>query len=129
VRHRSTKRRAGNELSTKLLRRVLEISTREGDLVFDPFGGSGTTYAAAQEMGRRWVGCEIGDCAPIVRRLRGEDADVAPPRRGDAAKGLTAQRRMRGARARLDPPQTDSPQSPALPPSPEAGRADGPDLG
>src|SRR5439155_26704289 len=47
VRHQSTKRRGANELSIKLLRRVLEISTKPGDLVLDPFGGGGTTYAAA----------------------------------------------------------------------------------
>lgn len=51
VRHRTTKTRAANELSIKLLRRVLEISSEPGDVVLDPFGG-GTTYAAAEEMGR-----------------------------------------------------------------------------
>jgi site-specific DNA-methyltransferase (adenine-specific) len=89
VRHRSTKRRSANELSIKLLRRVLEISTEPGDLVLDPFGGSGTTYAAAEEMHRHWLGIELGDCAPIIRRLRGEDANVPPKNRGDAAKGMT----------------------------------------
>lgn len=89
VRHRGTKRRSANELSVKLLRRVLEISSESGDLVFDPFGGSGTTYAAAEEMGRRWVGIEIGDTMPIVRRLRGERAEVAPKLLGDAGKGMS----------------------------------------
>jgi site-specific DNA-methyltransferase (adenine-specific) len=93
VRHQGTKRRGANELSIKLLRRVLEISTEPGDLVFDPFGGSGTTYAAAEEAGRSWVGCELGDSEPIIRRLRGEDAIVQPKLRGDAAKGMTAVRR------------------------------------
>lgn len=93
VRHRSTKRRGANELSMKLLRRVLEIGSHEGDLVFDPFGGSGTTYAACEEMKRRWVGCELGDVEPIIRRLRGEDAEVEPKRGGDAGKGIGAARR------------------------------------
>ena len=87
VRHRSTKRRAANELSIKLLRRVSEISTQPGDLVLGPFGGGGTTCAAAEEMHRHWIGIEIGDCEPIVRRLRGEPASVPPKRLGDAAKG------------------------------------------
>ena len=56
VRHSSTKRRAANELSIKLLRRVLDIATQPGDLVFDPFGGGGTTYVAAEEMHRHWIG-------------------------------------------------------------------------
>jgi site-specific DNA-methyltransferase (adenine-specific) len=89
VRHQGTKRRSANELSIKLLRRVVEISTGPGDLVFDPFGGSGTTYAAAEEMGRRWVGVEMGDTEPIVRRLRGEEADVLPKLLGDSGKGMS----------------------------------------
>jgi site-specific DNA-methyltransferase (adenine-specific) len=89
VRHQGTKRRSANELSIKLLRRLLEIGTGPGDVVFDPFGGSGTTYAAAEEMGRNWVGIELGDTEPIVRRLRGERADVPPKLLGDSGKGMT----------------------------------------
>lgn len=69
VRHRSTKNRPANELSIKLLRRVLEISTQPGDLVLDPFGGGGSTYEAAEEMHRHWIGCELQDCEPIIDRL------------------------------------------------------------
>ncbi len=87
VRHLSTKRRDANELSIKLLRRVLEISSQPGDLVLDPFGGSGTTYVAAEEMHRHWIGMELGDCRPIVDRLKGEDAKLQPRNLGDAGKG------------------------------------------
>lgn len=96
VRHRSSKKRGANELSIKLLKRVLEIASEPGDLVLDPFGGSGTTYAAAEEMHRHWIGVELGDCGPIVRRLRGEEAGVGSPGRGDAAKGMTRARRLEG---------------------------------
>jgi site-specific DNA-methyltransferase (adenine-specific) len=88
VRHASTKRRDANELSTKLLQRVLEISTEPGDVVLDPFGGSGTTYAVAEQMKRRWLGVEIGDTEPIVRRLKGEQANLTPKNLGDSGKGL-----------------------------------------
>ena len=87
VRHQSTKRRSANELSPKLLWRALEIGTQPGDMVFDPFGGSGTTYAVAEEMDRHWTGIELGDTEPIVRRLRGEQADVLPKLAGDAGRG------------------------------------------
>jgi site-specific DNA-methyltransferase (adenine-specific) len=87
VRHRSTKRRGANELSAKLLQRVLEISSEVGDLIFDPFGGSGTTYFVAEQMKRRWIGTELGDIDPIIRRLRGEKPQVKRPNRGDAGKG------------------------------------------
>lgn len=80
VRHKSTKHRQGNELSVKLLKRVLEISTNPNDLVLDPFGGGGSTYEAAERMGRRWVGCEIQDCEPIVSRLN----CIQPPMRAQS---------------------------------------------
>jgi len=87
VRHAQTKRRGANELSEKLLRRVLDISTEPGDLVLDPFGGSGTTYAVAEAMHRHWIGTELGDVDPIIRRLDGEAAKFDLPNRGDAGKG------------------------------------------
>lgn len=43
----------------RLLERVIHIATNPGDVVLDVFAGSGTTAAAAQKMGRRWVTCEL----------------------------------------------------------------------
>ena len=43
----------------RLLRRALLASTREGDLVFDPFCGSGTTAVAVKELNRAFVGAEL----------------------------------------------------------------------
>lgn len=45
----------------QLIKRILEISTNEGDLVLDSFLGSGTTAAVAHKMGRKWIGIELGD--------------------------------------------------------------------
>jgi len=42
-----------------LLERMVAIGSRPGDLVLDPFMGSGTTGVAAKRMGRRFAGCEI----------------------------------------------------------------------
>jgi site-specific DNA-methyltransferase (adenine-specific) len=44
----------------KLVRRTPLASTQEGDLVFDPFCVSGTTAVAAKELGRFFVGAELG---------------------------------------------------------------------
>ncbi|WP_448070816.1 site-specific DNA-methyltransferase [Georgenia yuyongxinii] len=43
----------------RLMERVIQIATAEGDIVLDVFGGSGTTAAVAHKMGRRWVTSEI----------------------------------------------------------------------
>jgi site-specific DNA-methyltransferase (adenine-specific) len=43
----------------RLVRRALLASTREGDLVFDPFTGSGTTAVTAKELNRAFVGAEL----------------------------------------------------------------------
>ena len=63
----------------RLIKRVLEISTKEGDLVLDSFLGSGTTAAVAHKMGRRWIGVELGNhcyanCQPRMKMvIDGED--------------------------------------------------------
>lgn len=54
-----------------LIRRILESCTREGDLCGDFFGGSGTMAAAAADLGRRWVSCDVGRLATVnsLKRL------------------------------------------------------------
>jgi adenine-specific DNA-methyltransferase len=43
-----------------LLKRVIELSTKENDLVVDFFAGSATTQAVAQKLDRKWIGVEMG---------------------------------------------------------------------
>ncbi|WP_242313899.1 site-specific DNA-methyltransferase [Bacillus cereus group sp. BfR-BA-01355] len=75
VRHKSSKNRKFNELSIKLLDRVISMSTNQGNVVLDPFGGSGTTFAACELLGRRWIGFELGNCEIIKDRLENKDQD------------------------------------------------------
>lgn len=49
--------------SEGLIKRILTIGSKEGDLILDSFLGSGTTAAVAQKMGRRWIGVEMGNQA------------------------------------------------------------------
>jgi len=71
VRHAKYKKRNGaNELSIKLLDRIIEMSSEVGDMVFDPFGGSGTTYAVAEIKDRRWLGIELGPVEDIIARFK-----------------------------------------------------------
>lgn len=74
---------AGNAFDTpkpeRLIKRIIELATNPGDLVFDSFAGSGTTGAVAQKMGRRWIMVELGEhChTHVIPRLQkvidGED--------------------------------------------------------
>jgi site-specific DNA-methyltransferase (adenine-specific) len=68
VRHKRHKRRAANALSLKAMDRIISMASDPGSLVFDPFGGSGTTYAAAELLERRWIGSEL-HCADILARF------------------------------------------------------------
>jgi len=70
VRHsKYKKRKDSNELSIKLLDRIIELGSKEGDLVLDPFGGSGSTYAVCELKNRRWIGSEFGPIEQIIDRL------------------------------------------------------------
>lgn len=62
----------------KLLERIMKTSSNEGDLVCDFFGGSGTTAAVAERLGRRWITTDIGKPATLVMRKRLIDQEVKP---------------------------------------------------
>ncbi|WP_273278257.1 site-specific DNA-methyltransferase [Methanothrix soehngenii] len=54
----------------KLVSRIIEALTKEGDLVADFFCGSGTTGAVAERLGRRWIMCDLGRFAIHTSRKR-----------------------------------------------------------
>ena len=55
---------------TPLLERIIKASSNEGDLVFDPFCGSGTTGAVAEALGRRWIMADLGRFSIHTTRKR-----------------------------------------------------------
>lgn len=58
------------EKNLDMLKRIIEASSNPGDLVLDCFAGSGTTLVAADELGRQWIGADIGDESIKVIRDR-----------------------------------------------------------
>lgn len=62
-----------------LLNRIIEASSNEGGLVADFFCGSGTTIAAAEKLGRRWIGCDLGRWAVHISRKRLLNAEDCRP--------------------------------------------------
>ena len=55
-----------------LLRRIIQSSTNERDIVFDYFAGSGTTVAAAHKLNRKWIGIEMGEYIEriVLKRMK-----------------------------------------------------------
>ncbi len=64
----------------KLLAKIILASSNEGDFVFDPFLGSGTTAVTAKKLGRKYSGIEVDElyCCLAEKRLRaaGEDKSI-----------------------------------------------------
>ena len=74
VRHAKYKKRDANALPLKLMDRIVNLACDPGGVVLDPFGGSGTTYVAAELNGCRWIGCDL-DCSAIIERFGNLSAD------------------------------------------------------
>lgn len=61
----------------KLIAKLILASSNEGDLVFDPFMGSGTTAVTAKKLNRHYLGCEINEeyCLWAAKRLDMAESD------------------------------------------------------
>lgn len=62
------------EKPDSLLERVIKASSKEGDIVLDPFCGCGTTIVAAQRLNRKWIGIDITHLAITLIKNRLRDA-------------------------------------------------------
>ncbi len=86
IRHKRDRDHHPCQLPEKLMERILALTTRPGDVVFDPFAGTGTTAVVAKRLGRHFV---LTDCDPEYVRITQERlandqprARVARPRAG-----------------------------------------------
>lgn len=62
----------------KLLERIIAASSNENSIVADFFGGSGTTAAVAEKLGRRWITSDLGKPACMIMRKRLVDNEARP---------------------------------------------------
>ena len=77
----------------RLLNRIIEASSREGDLILDPFCGCGTAMVAAEQLGRRWAGIDITHLAiglveDRLRELNASARVIGAPEDMQAARDL-----------------------------------------
>jgi len=71
------------QMPENLLKRIIAVSTGAGDCVLDPFSGSGTTIAAAKQLGRDYVGVEISQ--KYVENAKKRLAELEKQHRGNGA--------------------------------------------
>jgi site-specific DNA-methyltransferase (adenine-specific) len=64
----------GCQMPEQLLGRIIRCCSNPSEIVLDPFGGSGTTFAVAKKLGRRWIGCELS--ADYVAKIKSRLADT-----------------------------------------------------
>lgn len=82
----------------ELLRKIVLSSSNQDSLIFDPFGGSGTTYAVAEAYGRRWIGTEYNTdyCSLIQERILDKQHLERIRSRKDEKDSLKRRKKLRG---------------------------------
>ena len=88
----------GCQMPEQLLGRIIRVSSNPGDVVLDPFAGSGTTLAVAKKLKRRWFGFELS--ANYVERI---EARLKAAQPGQALEGA-------------EEPKVSAPRTPRRPP-------------
>ena len=78
--------------------RIIRASSNPGDLVFDPFAGCSTTPLAAEDAGRRWMGCDVDGKAGEVLLERWAKRDGEPVIRGTIPRRTDIPRVSKGER-------------------------------
>jgi site-specific DNA-methyltransferase (adenine-specific) len=93
----------GCQMPEQLLGRIIRASSREDEIVLDPFGGSGTTLAVARKLGRRFIGLELSPA--YAERIEARLATVRPgdPLDGAAEPLKTAPATKDGRRLKATP--------------------------
>jgi site-specific DNA-methyltransferase (adenine-specific) len=98
----------GCQMPEQLLGRIIRTSSNPGDVVLDPFAGSGTTLAVAKKLGRRWIGCELSEEYVRAATERLDAVAEGNPLDGAADPIASAPSTANGRRLDDDAKSTDS---------------------
>jgi site-specific DNA-methyltransferase (adenine-specific) len=90
----------GCQMPEQLLGRIIRVSSNPGDLVLDPFGGSGTTLAVAKKLGRQWIGFELSSNYAAQIQARLDVTIIGQPLDGPEEPKFSAPPTPKGRRAR-----------------------------
>jgi site-specific DNA-methyltransferase (adenine-specific) len=93
----------GCQMPEQLLGRIIRACSNKGEVVLDPFGGSGTTLVAAKKLGRKWVGFELSANYAKLAQARLDAAKVGQPLRGAEEPKLSAPTTAAGKRRKQMP--------------------------
>jgi site-specific DNA-methyltransferase (adenine-specific) len=74
----------GCQMPEAVLGRIIRACSKPGDLVMDPFAGSGTTACVAKKLGRKWLTFELSSEYATRARERVDAAKVGEPLSGES---------------------------------------------
>jgi len=84
------KERVGHvtQLPLPLVERIVKVTSNPGDIILDPFAGTGTVLVAARRLGRRSIGIELAEQTAMIARsrLEGEGGDYTTPNKSAGTK-------------------------------------------
>jgi len=111
----------GCQMPEQLLGRIINSCSNPGDLVIDPFAGSGTTLAVSKKLNRRFIGFELSEeyCGNINKRLKsiqsGDPLDGAAEPLRSAPSTATGKRLADKTAGAAAPPKRRAGRPPRLP--------------
>ena len=96
----------GCQMPEQLLGRIVRVSSNPGDLVLDPFAGSGTTPAVAKKLGRDYLAFELSEDYVAQTKARLKAASAGDPLNGSAAPTVSAPSTRNGRKRKAGLPKT-----------------------
>ena len=90
----------------QLIGRIVRVSSNEGDLVLDPFAGSGTTPAVAKKLGRDYLAYELSEDYVERAEARLAEAEIGDSLNGSDSPAVSAPSTRNGRRRKPGLPKT-----------------------